>query len=975
MSRLAIYTFGAPRIEEDQVQIQVDTRKAIALLVFLAIQGSSHRRESLATLLWPDYDQAHAMGALRRTLSALRKALGGEFLEISRDSVGFAPGSLLWVDAHEFHSLLGEWKSHGHSSNQVCQRCMPALEQAVHLYQGDFMLGFTLRDSIEFDDWQFFQREELRRELVNALEKLTLGYAAQGDFQQAIQAAKRQLVLDPLDEPAHRQLMKLYAQAGQYHAALRQYQECARILQEQLGVSPLEETTRLFHALKEQRSDSPVSTPIEVVREVAPSSPEIQMPVVGREVELQSLMKAYRAVKENGYFIAIEGETGSGKTRLAEEFIATARLSGARVASARCYPDQDNLAYAPIVEGMRRAIQEMSGSGWQRSVPGLWLKEAARLLPELGTIAGETGADVALNSPGAQIRFYEGVSQVLLALCGADPPGVLFLDDLQWADEATLDFLSYAVRRLPGRPLLILATWIGQDLSADHRLLRILSEAQRIGLAECLHLSRLTPEAVSLLVETAIPVSGMDLQTISRRLYQESEGLPFFVVEYLIALQQETALYPDEAWSIPAGVRDLIRARLELIGEAGKQLLQTAAVIGRSFDFETLRDASGRTEEETVATLENLIERGMIRETLPPGLEVGWRDLRYDFNHDKVRSLVYAETSLTRRRLLHHRVAQALIQRARGRHDAYDLLGQIAYHLKQGGHALEAAEYYRRAADHARAIHANADALANYQSALALGNPNTASLNEAIGDMQTLLGDYSAALRSYDAAAAHYQAQLKPLARLEHKLGELYARLGDWERCESHFQIAAEALTTENDLVALARLYADWSRTAHRQGQARRAEEMAERALNLATSANSTLALAQAQNVLGILARARGGLSSAICHLEASLAAAQNADEVAAQIAALNNLSLAYADQGELTPAIQCAKNALQLCQALGDRHREAALHNNLADLYHMDNQADLSMHHLKQAVAIFAEIGEAGYEQAQPEIWRLMEW
>ncbi len=194
-----------------------------------------------------------------------------------------------------------------------------------------------------------------------------------------------------------------------------------------------------------------------------------------------------------------------------------------------------------------------------------------------------------------------------------------------------------------------------------------------------------------------------------------------------------------------------------------------------------------------------LIARGLIRETSAAIEQDQLRGLSYDFSHDKVRSLVYLETSLARRRLLHQRVAQALIAHAHGRQE---LIGQIAAHLKQGGLAQEAAEYYWLAGEHAR-LHANAEALASYQSALALGHPNPAGLGEAIGDMQTLMGDYPAALRSYDTAGAHYQLRPNDLARVEQKLGDLCARIGDWDMAEKHFRAATEALAGMDDPATL----------------------------------------------------------------------------------------------------------------------------------------------------------------------------
>ena len=134
---------------------------------------------------------------------------------------------------------------------EVCPECLPPLAEAATLYRDDFMAGFGLRDSVAFDDWQFFQAESLRRELAGALERLARGRGALGEWESAIAHARRWLALDTLHEPAHRLLMALYAWSDQRAAALRQYRECVRILGKELGVAPLEETTLLYHAIQE----------------------------------------------------------------------------------------------------------------------------------------------------------------------------------------------------------------------------------------------------------------------------------------------------------------------------------------------------------------------------------------------------------------------------------------------------------------------------------------------------------------------------------------------------------------------------------------------------------------------------------------------------------------------------------------------------------------------------------------------------
>lgn len=176
MPRTTILLLGPPRVEHDGEPVEVDTRKAIALLAYLAVTQRSHARDVLATLLWPEYAPSRARAALRRTLSSLVRARAEGWLEPNRESVGLNRDET-WVDVDRFHDLLVRRRSHGHPESEVCPDCLPLLSEAVALYRDDFLAGFALRDSVAFDDWQFFEAEGLRREVAGALEKLSRGHA------------------------------------------------------------------------------------------------------------------------------------------------------------------------------------------------------------------------------------------------------------------------------------------------------------------------------------------------------------------------------------------------------------------------------------------------------------------------------------------------------------------------------------------------------------------------------------------------------------------------------------------------------------------------------------------------------------------------------------------------------------------------------------------------------------------------------
>jgi tetratricopeptide (TPR) repeat protein len=278
--------------------------------------------------------------------------------------------------------------------------------------------------------------------------------------------------------------------------------------------------------------------------------------------------------------------------------------------------------------------------------------------------------------------------------------------------------------------------------------------------------------------------------------------------------------------------------------------------------------------------------------------------------------------------------------------------------------------WFRRAGLHARDLYANSEALAYFREALALGDEDPASLHEEIGDLETLAGDYAAALESFEAAAA--LADSDRLGSVEHRIGLVHQRCGEWELADSSFEEALEE--APDDASALrARIVADRSLNAHRRRRDGEAEELAQEALELAGAAGDLRALAQAHNILGVLATGRGDHAEARSQLERSLELATEEGDPAARAAALNNLALALRAEGELDRALELTEEALALCVAVGDRHREAALENNAADLLQALGRREEAMERLKSAVAIFAEIGEDA--AAEPEIWKLVEW
>lgn len=305
------------------------------------------------------------------------------------------------------------------------------LAAAVDLYRDDFLAGFGLRDSLPFDDWQLQQQESLRRELAQALAQL----AQTTTGETAVAHARRWRQMDPLREEAHRVLMRLLAENGRYADALLQYRECVRILDEELGVPPLPETTDLYHAIQNDRVTSRQNDQVKETLLFTPSPRQPQVahpftpssPLIGRESELAQMQQFYQQVGPDGRLLIIEGEPGIGKTRLAETLVEWAAASGAAALSARCYEGETNLTYAPIIQALQEGLTAEAGDRID-GLPAYHIAGAARLLPQLaeGRILP---ALPTLSAPGEQVRFYDSITHLLTALLRGPVPGIFWLDD------------------------------------------------------------------------------------------------------------------------------------------------------------------------------------------------------------------------------------------------------------------------------------------------------------------------------------------------------------------------------------------------------------------------------------------------------------------------------------------------------------------------------------------------------------------
>ncbi|MGC9371562.1 MAG: BREX system ATP-binding domain-containing protein, partial [Paracoccaceae bacterium] len=479
---LRLRLLGPPGVAMGDTALTIPRRQVRALLYYLAAAGEPVPRERLAFLFWPDTPETDARRSLTRLLTHLRRALPREdLLQTEDDCVGLDPDGVV-VDLVVFERLAER------------EDDVAALRRAADLYRGAFLDGFSLPGSPEYEGWLVTQQRACEVCYLGVLSALIDACGASGDHDAAIAAARRYLATDELAEDVHRRLIALYAAAGDRAAALGQFERCAAVLERELGVRPLPETRAAYESVLQSRPLPPACSPRELAWTTLPS---LSVPLVGRETAMRVLQAALAdAEAGRGCVVLVSGEPGIGKSRLLEAFATRAR-DRALVLAAAARSVERALPYQPVADAIRTL------SSWEPldTLPPVWLAEASRVLPDLRDLRPGLPAPLPVAPQEARTRLLEALSHLLLRLAEGPKPLLLCLDDLQWADSATLDWLVHLAPRLADRRVLIVAAYRSEEQTRVEGLRRALS---RLGQRRELHLAGLGVEDVAQIVRRAV---------------------------------------------------------------------------------------------------------------------------------------------------------------------------------------------------------------------------------------------------------------------------------------------------------------------------------------------------------------------------------------------------------------------------------------------------------------------------------------
>lgn len=654
-------------------------------------------------------------------------------------------------------------------------------------------------------------------------------------------------------------------------------------------------------------------------------------PLVAREEELRKALGVLEvATRGEGRLVLLAGEPGAGKTRLAQEVTLHARDRGFLIAAGSCFEPRESVPYYPFLDVLT-TLYNLAPPAIRSQAVQRW-PYLARLFPDIGILPPPEASGQ--EDQELLFRSFAGIIQAVSELVHV----AVLLDDLHWADSASLDLLQHLARHTRAHRVFLLGAYRDVEVRRDHPLQRALVDLGRQGLVERISVRRLGQEGTEALIAATFEDAQIS-DDFAQLIQQRTDGNPFFVQEVLRALVERGDIYrADGRWErraigeieVPESVRAAIGQRLSRLREATQSILLEASVLGQTFAFDDLTALGHHKEDEIEEALEEATAVGVT--------QAAERDA-YAFNHALTQQELYAELSPRRKRKLHLAAGEALERlpaEAREKRAA-----ELAWHFLQGDDAERALPYTVLAGDQAVHVLAYSEAMRHYRTASELAgelgdSEHEAAALEKLGLMLNQFLRYDESIEALGRAEELYRGlgDVDAAARVVVPIARAYAGKADYESSLARLDSLIESYRGRPPLASLAAAHENRAGALLWSGHAAEALAASDEAVKVASAAGDTLILLQAQLGRGIALSWLGRELEAMAEFEDILPRAEAHGDLQVLSRALMNLGDSCLHQGRFDRAQACWERSLALVTS-GDSHNPAAAEMaNLSELH-----------------------------------------
>lgn len=672
-------------------------------------------------------------------------------------------------------------------------------------------------------------------------------------------------------------------------------------------------------------------------------------PLVGRKAELVGLQNCLtRAGEGMAQMVLVGGEAGIGKTRLVQDFITGVVPEICLHCAAKFYPGDQAVPYLALSE----ALDPLVEVGLIPNIDSVWLAEVAQIVTRLQVVRSELPLNPAIEMEHAPARRFHSLTEFITALAN-ERTFIFWLDDLQWADDISLDFIRHLLTRRRHANLLIVGTYRSEEINTTHPMAELRSILSRENLLTEISLSPLPEQDVNQMVAD-LTMRDSNLWPLGRRLFQEVGGVPFFITEQIRLLQSEGWLDVSEWDAIPLSphLQELIRHRYRQLDAAALQFMRFAAVVGVRFSFNPVRLAGDLKEETSLNVLDRLLAAGLVKK-MGNGI--------YRFWHDQAQAVLYddlrAQVSEEQWQRWHRRVGEAVETLYSEGNQREARLEQLARYFFEAEVWPKALAFLLQAGQKAEALFAYKSARSSFERAEALMMKANVEPElgqqlicaEGLGDVYTHLGLFDMALPRYQQAVGLTEANSASIARLGWKIARVYERQTKFNLAITWLDRSLAVLEPASSKAVEMRIRCLRGLIEVRRGQPAAALTWAEEALRLskegsesgstqglppvhATLATGMVEEAQAHNLMGVILRAKRDLTQADEHCSRSAELYKALGHQRGMATAYANLATIAFDQERWSDADAAYRRALPLHQDIGNRYGEAMVLCNLAD-------------------------------------------